>query len=309
MILNSRWRKILRDVQKRKTQTVLVSASILIGVLGVVALFSMSEIIREALEGSVDQDRLAMIRTYVRLKGDNTDATNIGALNALPGITQVHGLSHHPIYWKHPGDDTFTEGGMFGYSVPLAELVIEPIELISGRWPADGQQEVVVERRFASRYGVEVGDRLTFRLLGEPGKDIPEADWTVVGIVFQPYQYPTLPGAPAQIPAYTMIFADLATMERVSGFTGFNLIEARYTDFATADAQATAFEAAVADSTPYVSAITLLEDPAKNALIEQTRIFSDVLSLLAVVSLIVSGFLVLNVINATVIEQRRQIGV
>ncbi len=309
MILNSRWRKILRDVQKRKTQTVLVSASILIGVLGVVALFSMSEIIREALEGSIDQDRLAMIRTYVRLKGDDTDAGGITALSSLPGVTQVHGLSHHPIYWKHPGDDTFTEGGIFAYSVPLPDLTIEPVELISGRWPAAGEQEVVVERRFASRYGVKVGDKLTFRLLGEPGEVIPEADWTVAGIVFQPYQYPTLPGAPAQIPAYTMIFTDLATVERISGFAGFNLIEARYTDFATADAQATAFEAAVAESTPYVSAITLLEDPAKNALIEQTRIFSDVLTLLAVVSLVVSGFLVLNVINATVIEQRRQIGV
>ncbi len=85
-VLNSRWRKILRDVQKRKTQTVLVSASIFIGVLGVVTLFSMSEILVTALEGAVQQDKLAMIRTYVRLKGDDSAAGDLSALNTLPDI-------------------------------------------------------------------------------------------------------------------------------------------------------------------------------------------------------------------------------
>ena len=35
----------------------------------------------------------------------------------------------------------------------------------------------------------------------------------------------------------------------------------------------------------------------------------DVLALLSIVALVVSGFLVLNIVNATVIEQRRQIGI
>ena len=188
-------------------------------------------------------------------------------------------------------------------------MQIEPVELVSGRWPQPGQPEVVVERRFASKYGVKIGDTLVFRILSESGGTIPEENYTVVGTVFEPYQYPILPGAPTQISAYDMIFADLPVVERISGFVGYNMIQARYPDFATAQAQSTAFEAALADQTPYVGSITLLEDPAKNSLIEQTRIFSNVLSLLAIVSLVVSGFLVLNVVNANVLEQRRQIGV
>ncbi len=309
MILNSRWRKILRDVQKRKMQTVLVSASIFIGVLGVVTLFSMSEILVTALEDAVQQDKLAMIRTYVRLKGDDSTAADLSALNTLPDIEHVQGLSHHPIYWKRPGDARFGEGALFGYSSPLPDVAIEPVELVSGRWPETGQAEVVVERRFASKHGVKIGDTLVFRILSEPGDTIPEENYTVVGTVFEPYQYPILPGAPTQINANTMIFADLPIVERISGFVGYNMIQARYIDYATAQAQSTAFAAALSDQTPYVGSITLLEDPAKNSLIEQTRIFSGVLSLLAIVSLVVSGFLVLNVVNANVLEQRRQIGV
>jgi ABC-type antimicrobial peptide transport system permease subunit len=309
MALNSRWRKILRDVQKRKTQTLLVSASIFIGVLGVVTLFSMSEILVTTLEAAVQQDKLAMIRIYVRLKGNESAATDLSALDKLPKIEHVQGLSHHPVYWKRPGDTAFSEGALFGYSYPLPDVQIEPVELVSGRWPQAGQPEIVVERRFASKYGVKIGDTLVFRILSESSGTIPEENYTVVGTVFEPYQYPILPGAPTQISAYNMIFADLPVVERISGFVGYNMIQARYADFATAQAQSGAFEKALADDTPYVSSITLTEDPAKNSLIEQTRIFSNVLSLLAIVSLVVSGFLVLNVVNANVLEQRRQIGV
>jgi ABC-type lipoprotein release transport system permease subunit len=127
--------------------------------------------------------------------------------------------------------------------------------------------------------------------------------------VFQPYSYPLLPGAPTQISTSTMIFAAAKDALYITGVQRFNLIQVRYTTYAAAEEQAGTFKAAIAEQTPYVPSIALLEDPAKNYWIEQTRIMSNVLSLLAMVALLVSGFLVLNVINAMVIEQRRQIGI
>jgi ABC-type antimicrobial peptide transport system permease subunit len=278
----------------------------------VVALFSMSEITISALEGAVDQDKLAMLRSYVTLKSERSAVAfdYLAALNTLPDIEQVQAVAHYPVYWKRPDEGTFAEGRLFGYSTPLPDMALEPIELIAGRWPVAGQNEIVVERRFASAHRVKMGDTLTLRVL-TPAADSPthEEAWTVVGTVFEPYLYPTLPGAPTQIPTSDMIFGELADVQYISGRAGVNLIQARYVDFPTAEAQKAAFEAAITDQTPYAPSVTLVEDPARNSLIEQTRIFSNVLSLLAVVALIVSGFLVLNVINATVIEQRRQIGV
>jgi len=314
-MLHTRWKKTLREVSARKTRTLLVSASIFIGVLGVVTLFSMGDIAIGALEHAIRQDRLAMIRTYVSLK-QNTDTQEadtalLARLNALPGIAHVQGISLYPVYWMRPGGMTFKEGRIFGYSSPLQDIALEPISLVQGRWPVSGQRELVVERRFASANHIAVNDPLVLRILsGLDGTGgTREETWTVVGTVFEPYIYPILPGAPTQIPADIMLFASAQDVQTISGLVGFNLIEARFHDYPTAEAQQKAFEAAITEQSPYVPSITLLEDPARNYLVEETKIMQNVLSLLAVVALVVSGFLVLNVVNATVIEQRRQIGV
>ncbi|HVO70415.1 MAG TPA: hypothetical protein VMT24_10235, partial [Aggregatilineaceae bacterium] len=112
-MLHTRWKKTLREVSARKTRTLLVSASIFIGVLGVVTLFSMGDIAIGALEHAIRQDRLAMIRTYVSLK-QNTDTQEadtalLARLNALPGIAHVQGISLYPVYWMRPGGMTFKE--------------------------------------------------------------------------------------------------------------------------------------------------------------------------------------------------------
>ncbi|MBN1566140.1 MAG: ABC transporter permease [Anaerolineae bacterium] len=321
-MINTRWLKILRDVQKRKAQTLLVSVSIFIGVFGVVTLLTMGEITVDALNSTIQQDRLAMIRAYVREKNEAaTTATDyLAALNDLPDIERVEAIGHYPVYWKHPDAAKFTEGRIFGYSEPFDAIQIEPLDLFAGRWPKTGQQEIAVERRFASKNGFALGDPITLRILssasdngannGANGEALThEETWTIVGLVFEPYQYPTLPGATTQIPANTLVFATIADVNRISGLAGYNLIQARYTDFPTAQAHEAEFKGALAEQTPYVPAMTLIEDPAKNNLLEQTRTMSDVLALLSIVSLVVSGFLVLNIINATVIEQRRQIGI
>ncbi len=57
-MLRTRGRKIFRDIATRKTRTALVSASIFIGVLGVVMLFSMGEIFVDRLETTMPEEKL-----------------------------------------------------------------------------------------------------------------------------------------------------------------------------------------------------------------------------------------------------------
>ncbi len=310
MIFNTRATKIYRDITTRKAQTALVSISIFIGVLGVVTLFSLGTILTRQLESAIDQDRLAMINAYVALKSGHEagDAGFLDTLRALPGVRQVQALALYPAYWKLPDEAGFTEGRIFSYPTPPDAIALEPPELIGGRWPASGLHEIAVERRFASEHHVKPGDTLVLHMLGT-GPTPQDVAWTITGTFFQPYQYPVLPGSSATIPGRTMLFATPDDAAQITGLDGFSLIQARYADFATADAQSSAFEAAINQSSPYVPYITLTEDPAKNSLVEQTHIFDSVLQLLALVALVVSGFLVLNVISAMVLEQRRQIGV
>ena len=74
---------------------------------------------------------------------------------------------------------------------------------------------------------------------------------------------------------------------------GLSLILARYQDFGTADAEIADFKAAVANNTPYVPTFTIVEDPAQNSEIESTRTTNRILVILALVALVVSGFLVI----------------
>lgn len=307
-MIHSRWKKIFREVWSRKTRTLLVSASIFIGVMGVITMFSMNQIVIGALESSIRRDKLAMIRVYVSLKsGSNAqDTAYLQTLSSLPEITDVEAMSLYPVSWKLSGGKRYNEGRIFAYSMSLSAVPLEPAELVKGRWPVAGQHEIVVERRLASAYGIKVNDPLVLRVVSG---SIHEETWTVVGTAFQPYSYPILPGAPAQIPSNTMMFATEPDVQYITGLTGFSIIQARYKDYPTAQAQAGAFEAALAQQTPYSPSIRLIEDPAQNYLIERSRVFSNVLSLLAIVALAASGFLVFNVINTVVIEQRRQIGI
>ena len=309
MLNPSGLRKIGRDLVARKMRTLLVTASIFIGVVGVITLFSMGEIQLATLERTVQQNKLAMLRAYVTLRQERVsdDATDpLETLTAQPGVEAVQGVALYPVFWRLPTDDTFSEARVFGYSTPMQVAPIETVELVNGRWPEVGQRELVVERRFANAHGIAPGDPLVLRVLSG---GLHEETWTVTGTVFQPYPYPVLPGAPPQIAGSNMLFAQGEDVATITAMPGWKIIQARFTDYATADAQSDAFQATLAEQTPYINNITLLEDPAENTLLQYTRIFTDVINMLAVVALVVSGLLVFNVINATVIEERRQIGV
>ncbi len=308
-MMHTRLRKIVRELTIRKTRTMLVSLSIFIGVVGVITLFSMGQILTNKLEGAIDQDRLAMVRAYVTpSSADPIDHEAIlESLRELDEIGPVEGMAIFPLFWKHPGGDELERGRVFGYSEPFDKIGLEPIELVKGRYPVAGQREIALERRFADTHGFELGDSIVLRIVASDDARLEET-WKVVGVIFQPYQYPTLPGTPTQLPADSMLFATFEDTRRITGVDGFRLINARFSSVAVAEQRIPAFEAALAE-TPYVTYVTLLEDPSENPAIQRMRTFSDVLALVALVALVVSGFIVFNVVNAMVIEQRRHIGV
>ncbi len=307
--MQTRTRKIWRDLSTRKARTLLVSLSIFIGVLGVVTLFTMGDLMVSQLESDLREDKLAMTRIYVAINSqENIDNTPIiEALNDQPMMENTTGLALFPVYWKKEADAQFEEGRIFAYTQALDNLPIQPNELIDGRYPESGSNEVVVERRFADAHGVGIGDTLLLRILSN-GVNSEDA-WTIVGTVFMPYQYPIVPGGPTYIQGKNMIFANYEDAQHITGSQGVNLFLTRYQDFATAKAQSETIERYLAEETPYVPTTVIVEDPAENPYILQARSFRDVMALLAIVALLVSGFLVFNVINALVFEQRRQIGV
>ena len=307
-MLDTRFRKIFREITTRKARTALVATSIFIGVFGVVVLFSMANILTSVLEDELRQDQLGMVHVDVNPASETPidNAPVMAMLEEIDGVTAVMGMAHAPAYWKPSGAADFEEARIFAYSVPYEDMPLEPVQRIEGRFPQEGVGEIAVERRFADKYDLAIGDTIVTRTLGV--EDQAESSWEIVGILFQTHKYSLGINVSGFILGNTMLFARYADAQQIAGFSGFELIMARFTDFPTAQAQADAFESTIFSQTPYVTAATVVEDPAENSFIVQMQSTTRVFLMLGVVALVVAGFLVFNVVNAFVLEQRRQIG-
>ncbi len=299
---DSIWRKIIGDIKTRKGRTVLVAISIFIGVLGVVTLITAGDLLVRQLTADIRQDELPMLVNFVVIPGDppaNLDNQAVLAtLAGLPGVTTVEGQANYPLFWRLPGETRFREMRVQAYTQPFGEIRLGPPRLIEGRYPRAGQHELALEVRLARDFDLEVGDTVEVRILSNP-QELPTESWTVSGLLFDAYN---------QQPDKTL-YATYDDARYMAGFVGLSSIYARFTDYPTAEQSIETFGAAITDHTPYITFFQFAEDPAKNSAIESTKQYAAVLAALAIVAMLVSGFLVINVINNLVVEQKRQIGV
>ncbi|MBZ0319685.1 MAG: ABC transporter permease [Anaerolineae bacterium] len=303
-------RKIFRDILSRKGRTALVVLSIMIGVFGVTTLAGMGDLLISQLNEDLDENEIAMTHVYVVSSGGQLSLDDnqafIDSLRALPGVQQVEGQAIYPIDWHSLGDDDFEPGSVIAFSKPFEEVQLEPISrVVEGRFPVEGQHEIAVEQRFADKHKTEIGDQIVFR-----GSE--DTVWTIVGIVFQPYQTMTPHSTDVTNPAtrpVTNIYATYADAQSIVGFPGFSSFSARYTDVETARDDLNEFISVIASETPYITVFSFIDDPEENVLVEGTATITNILNILGILAMIVSAFLVVNVINTIVVEQKRQIGV
>jgi putative ABC transport system permease protein len=308
-MIGSRGRKILHDILSRKGRTALVSLSIMVGVFGAVTLISGNDLLVNQIKEDINPSEIAMTRLFVTVPSAGTEVDNtayLETLGNLPGVTEVQGEVVAPVFWRKSGAEEFEDGDIMAFSDPFGEIKLESMRLVDGNWPQPNQQQVVIERRMADEYGLKVGDKLNFRVLGSQSADTEAADWTVAGIVFHPYWVDT---GDDQNMVKQRIYANYEDAQHIAGFSGFSMFYLRYTDTNTAEAQAEALMETVAAETNYIPLGYWLDDPDDYFLIGEVQEVTNVLNMLAVVALVVSGFLVTNVINTIIVEQKRQIGV
>ncbi len=299
---DSIWRKIIGDIRTRKGRTALVAISIFIGVLGVVTLITAGDLLVRQLTADIRQDELPMLVNVVVIPGDppaNLDNQAVlDTLAGLPGVTVIEGQANYPLFWRLPGETRFREMRIQAYTQPFGQIQLSPPRLIEGRFPRPGQRELALEVRLAEDFDLTVGDTIEVRILSDPEK-LPTEQWTVSGLLFDAYSQQ----------ADQTIYANYDDARYMAGFAGLSFIAVRFTDYATAEQSIEAFGTAITDRTPYITFFQFAEDPAQNSAIESTKQYAAVLAALAIVAMLVSGFLVINVINNLVVEQKRQIGV
>lgn len=307
-MFRSRWRKIFRDVWARKSRTAMASIAIFVGVLGVVTLWSSGDLLITQLKEDLKEEELAMQAVFVSAPGgvEIDNASYLKSLEAFDGVTLVEGRATRPLFWKLPGDAKFEEGFILAAWEPFEQVELQPVRLTEqGRYPVTGRHEIAIEKRMADKHGLSVGDQIVLRILGG---DTEVENWTISGIVFTPYASYSGAGPPP-VPSDASIFATFEDAQAIAGFVGFSAFYVRYTDFPTAKEQADSFYASIATETPYVPVFNYLDDPAESFLISGAEEVTSIITMLGLIAMIVSGLLVINIINSIVGEQKRQIGV
>ncbi len=310
-MIRTRTRKIIRDLTTRKARTALVATAIFVGVLGVVTLTSLQDILLDKLNHDFKQDRMPMFWASVELPAANTTddqaayADTIALIYEQPGVTLVEGRIREQFYWKEPDDNSFIEATLRTSTTPLDVQQIETPQLVEGDWPVIGQKQLLIERRMAKRYELEVGDEIVVVLTKDlatrtdPNAPLPQERWTISGLLHHPYVFN------GDTSVY-MTLEDAGTVAPINGFTGIGV---RFTDVPTAEANAAALADVIENDTPYDVYDWEWLDPAKNDFIEEMNQWTDTLTFLSILAMVVSSFLVVTVISTLVAEQRRQIGV
>ena len=312
-MIKTRGRKIIRDILSRKGRTALVAISIMIGVFGAVTLISANDLLVRQIREDVNPDEIAMTRLYVTVPAAGTNVTTttgedqvldlIRNRKAIAGVTRIEGQVTVPVFWQRSGEGRFREADLMAYSEPFPEIQLEPMRLVEGEWPQPGQNQIALERRMADEYGLSVGDTILFRTPGSANASDP---WTVSAIVFHPYWVTV---GDNQNQPERRLYANLDDARRIVPFSGFNSFYLRYIDTEASELQADRLMEVVAEQTNYIPQLYWLDNPDDYFLIGEVAEVTNVLNMLAVVALVVSGFLVMNVVNTIVVEQKRQIGV
>ena len=300
-MFRTRTKKIIGDALARRGQSLMVILSIAIGVFGVATMMSITDLLNRQLAEDIKSEQISHTKVYV-ISGDEGLTTEenrayLDAIETLPGVVDVEGQAVYPITWQHR--DKADDAVMFAFSEPFGEGNLETISrIVKGRYPEPG--EIAVEPRFAEANDLEVGDMLRFPNTGDQ-------EWEIVGILLHPY-YTEFPATQTAVLVDQQIFANYEDSRRIVGFTGLSAIHVRYESTPQSIEGMNELVAAINRETPYLATYTYQDIPEDNFMASIMGELTSTMDGLGIIAMIVSGFLVTNVMNIAIMEQRRQIG-
>jgi putative ABC transport system permease protein len=288
------WRKVWRDLWHNKFRTALVVLSTAVGVFALGLVFGMSGVMRARMTESHQASNAPHIEMYP----DWFDQDVIEAVLREPGVTDAEGEMNTSFRWKLEGEDEWRDGTIVARA-DYGKQRMYPIELLEGDWPSG--RALAVERMSSSHFGLPIGTTIVV----EYGRH--ERAMTIEGVVRHPYT------PPPQLSMGNATF--VASMETTAWLLDseeglFNVLNIQLESFSQGRA-----EEAVERIKDRLEEIGLqvyyydIVDPEVHWGQQMVDGIFLILGVLGVLALGLSGFLVINTMNAIVAQQVWQIGV
>jgi putative ABC transport system permease protein len=294
------WRKVWRDLWRNKFRTFLVVLSTTVGVFALGFVYGVSGVLTARITASHRASLPPHLTFYTSL----FDQEVVETILRQPGVADAEGMAETLIRWKVEGETDWQEG----FVVARADYDRQHLnlfELLEGEWPGNVHpgHAAAVERMTSRRWNVPLGATVVVDFEGN------ERPMPVVGIARHPQ------AAPPPLD-YARFFVTPETFAWLTGLEeGFNRLYVRLEPFAEqvsfedgANAAGERLQERLERMDLAVGGYTVT-DPDVHSAQETIDAVTLILKVLGVLSLVLSGFLIVNMMNATVAQQVWQIGV
>ncbi len=295
-MLSPRWRKVLRDLNRHKIRTVLVILSIAVGVFSVGMIVSTQIMLAEDMTSAYRSINPASVYFYL----EDFDDELVQTVRRMDGVREAEGrLDEVEVRFKVGPDEWRTLNlDIIG---DYDDIRLSKITPVSGAWPPP-KKEVLIERKSLYLTQAEVGDSILVET--EDGK---LRQLHIAGLVHDMNNEP----APFIGEAYGYItFETLEWLGYDSYY--FNELQVQVAenendkDHIQAIADQVEDKIEQSDRTVYW---TWIPEPGKHPADDSIQPLLLILGVLGGLSLLLSGFLVVNTIAALMTQQIRQIGI
>ncbi|MFC1871482.1 ABC transporter permease [Chloroflexota bacterium] len=292
-MISPRWKKVIRDLWKNKTRTILVILAIAVGVFAFGSVFITQEVLVSDM---------------------NTQYLGIKASTIVLRIPSFHdGL----VKWAQRQDEVVDAQGRAVRTVKLLQedknhnfiltayddyknTTMNIIYPEKGTWPPQ-RKELFVERASLPVIGAAVGDKVLIEMPNGLRREL-----TVAGTVHD------LNALPANMFPEPSGYVSVETLGWLGFSSFYNQLEIVTTDEYRTTEQLETVADDLKNRLKHIDVTVnsyFVRVPGEHWAKETTESFSLILSFMGFFSLALSGFLVINTVTAFLVEQRRQIGI
>jgi putative ABC transport system permease protein len=291
--MNSIWRKVRRDLWSNKLRTLLVVLATTVGVSALGLVFGMSDVIRIRFTES----HQASVAPHIVFFTSRFDQDVVEATLREPGVADAEGEGQTAFRWKLEGEADWRDGTLIGRE-NYKEQRMYLVSLLDGEWP--GEHTLAVERMSSQYFDLPIGTTILVQR-GQRELRLP-----IVGVVRHPWT------PPPQIGLGDATFC--TTPETIAWVTGrevgFNLLKVRLESFSEQGANEAAERIKDRlERTGLRVGFYMVVDPEVHWAQETMDAVLLILVVLGALSLALSGFLIINLLNGIVAQQMWQIGV
>jgi len=285
--------KLWRDLWHAKTRTGLAVLSTAVGLIALGISLSLSATMTARMSESFQTSRPPHLIFWAR--GEGFDASTCAAIKRFANVRTCQTSGEFSIRWKRPGERNWRVGTLQTIDdVHHQEVHVRP--LVAGTWPQG--RALAVERQTARYLHLEPGSEILVEVRGR-ARRLP-----VSGIVRDPLIFPPqFGGKPTFIttPSVALwltgneqdnvLSVQLAHVDRTRAREVGERIKERFR------------QVGISVSGPWIL------DPQRHFLQDQVDTLMRILLILSSLSLGLSVFLIINTMNAIVVQQMWQIGV